>query len=87
MEEVEYNEVTLKLQSGDILVLFTDGIVEAKNPQEELFGFERLETLVRSLSQEMSAKELVNALCAEAMRFTGVAKQYDDMTVVVVKVK
>jgi sigma-B regulation protein RsbU (phosphoserine phosphatase) len=86
MENVEYNEVTLDLQTGDVLVMFTDGMVEAKNMKDELWGFERMEQAVRNLSKNISAKEMAEALAAEANLFAGAAQQHDDMTVVVVKV-
>jgi sigma-B regulation protein RsbU (phosphoserine phosphatase) len=85
-EEVEYNEVSIQLQFGDVLIFFTDGIVEAKNSMEELWGLERMEETFRTMSLEKSAKEIVEAFIAEANSFAGTAKQYDDMTIVVVKV-
>jgi sigma-B regulation protein RsbU (phosphoserine phosphatase) len=85
-EVVEYNETTLQLQNGDILILFTDGIIEAKNTNEELWGFEKMEEVVKNLSLTLTAKEMCKALIAEANSFAGTVKQYDDMTVVVVKV-
>lgn len=85
-EEVEYNEASMRLQSGDVLVLFTDGIVEAKNNREELWGFERMEEAVKNLPQAFGAREMCKALIAEANRFAGAAPQHDDMTVVVAKV-
>jgi sigma-B regulation protein RsbU (phosphoserine phosphatase) len=86
MEDVDYNEVSLKLQFDDVLVLFTDGIVEAKNKKDELWGFEKMEQAVRNLPQDKSAKEMGEALISEANLFAGIAKQHDDMTIVVVKV-
>jgi sigma-B regulation protein RsbU (phosphoserine phosphatase) len=85
-EEVEYNETTEQLQNGDVLILFTDGIIEAKNNKEELWGFERMEQAVKNLPQTMNAKEMGNMLIAEANKFAGTAKQHDDMTVVVIRV-
>lgn len=85
-EVVEYNEVTVQLQNGDILVLFTDGLVEAMNNKNELWGFERMEQAVKSLSPEISAQQMAEGLIAEANRFAGTAMQHDDMTIVVVRV-
>ena len=85
-EVVEYNEVTVQLQNGDILVLFTDGLVEARNNKNELWGFERMEQAVKSLSPEISAQQMAEGLIAEANRFAGTAMQHDDMTIVVVRV-
>ncbi|MFH0991490.1 MAG: PP2C family protein-serine/threonine phosphatase [bacterium] len=86
-EEVAYNEVSCQLHPGDVLVLFTDGIIEAKNNKDEFWGFEKMEEVVKNLPQTMSAKEISEAMIAEANRFAGTAKQHDDMTVVVVRVQ
>jgi hypothetical protein len=85
-EEVEYDETTEQLQSGDVLFLFTDGIIEAKNNKEELWGFERMEQTVKDLPQTMNAKEMGETLIAEANKFAGTAMQQDDMTIVVMRV-
>jgi sigma-B regulation protein RsbU (phosphoserine phosphatase) len=42
MEEGNYSEVTIQFEAGDTLVLYTDGITEAENPQEEEYGMDRL---------------------------------------------
>jgi len=51
-----YDEVTVRLEPGDQLSLYTDGLLEARNPSGELFGFERLRTLFagRPTAQEAS---------------------------------
>jgi serine phosphatase RsbU (regulator of sigma subunit) len=85
-EAVEYNEVSRQLQSGDVLILYTDGIIEAKNVKEELWGFERMEEAVKNLTPALTAKEMCEALVNQATQFAGSATQHDDMTVVVVKV-
>jgi serine phosphatase RsbU (regulator of sigma subunit) len=85
-EVVDYDEITVRLQSNDILILFTDGVVEAKNIKEELWGFERMEQAVRNLPQSLTAKEMGETLFAEANKFARTAKQHDDMTIVVVRV-
>lgn len=51
-EDVVYDEATIPLLSGDLLLFFTDGIPEAMNEQEELYGFERLERLWDLLNRE-----------------------------------
>jgi sigma-B regulation protein RsbU (phosphoserine phosphatase) len=85
IEEVEYQELTIPLQSGDLIVFYTDGIAEATNSNKELFGFDRLEQRIKQLTNE-TAKEVIQAIVGEAEKFAGSAKQHDDMTVVVVRV-
>lgn len=74
------------LQEGDVLVLYTDGIVEAANAQQEQFGEERFVNLVRS-SVSLSANEICREVLEHLDAFTGANPQWDDITLVIVKVK
>jgi len=69
---------------GDILLLYTDGVVEAENEAEEMFGRQRLEDFVRA-NAAMSARELCEQLSAELTRFSRRAYPEDDTTIVVAK--
>ena len=69
---------------GDVLVVATDGLNEAYNDQEELFGYKRLLTLVESLVTQ-SAQEIAEELYRAVNSFSAGIPQYDDQTVVVVK--
>jgi sigma-B regulation protein RsbU (phosphoserine phosphatase) len=84
-KHVEYNETALALQSGDLLVFYTDGLTDAMNTEQESFGHERLEHTLRELPGHPSAEQIVEALLHAVAKFTGAARQYDDMTVVVVR--
>ncbi|MBN8247410.1 MAG: SpoIIE family protein phosphatase [Verrucomicrobia bacterium] len=75
----------VSLASGDILLLLTDGIDEAMNRDEEIFGMERALEVVRR-HRDRPAAEMVEALCAAARAFTAPETQADDYTVVIVKV-
>ena len=69
-----------KLERGDTVVLYTDGIVEAMNAKEELYGFDRFEELIKkSLSGPGALKD---AIIGDVNRFTGLSPQHDDMTLV-----
>jgi sulfur transfer complex TusBCD TusB component (DsrH family) len=81
-----YEDVTVVLEGGDILLLLSDGIVEAMNEEHVLFGFERLEAAVLALAQELPARAMADSFLAQVRAFAGKAKQHDDMTLVVVKV-
>jgi sigma-B regulation protein RsbU (phosphoserine phosphatase) len=65
---------------GDTVVLYTDGIVEAMNAREELYGFDRLEALIRKTSSDPLIMK--NAIIDDVNRFTGLSPQHDDMTLV-----
>jgi sigma-B regulation protein RsbU (phosphoserine phosphatase) len=83
--DIEYEDQPLKLIPGDIVLFYTDGVIEAMNPANELYGFERLETLVRSLAVDLSPQTLVEAVLADIATFVGSAEQHDDITLVAVK--
>jgi sigma-B regulation protein RsbU (phosphoserine phosphatase) len=83
---IPYVSETVKLFSGDVLILFTDGITEAMNKQGEEFSDKALETLALSISDK-SSQEVVNKIQQEVQKFAEGTTQSDDMTLVVVKVK
>ena len=85
LEEVEYEETQLKLAKGDMLIFYTDGIVEAMNKHEEIFGFERLIELVQE-ENSLTADALMKKILYRANEFVGEAAQHDDLTVIVVRV-
>jgi serine phosphatase RsbU (regulator of sigma subunit) len=66
--------LVFRMQEGETLMLYTDGIVEARSASGELFGFERAEALAR---EKKSAEEIVEAACAFG--------QEDDITVLSVR--
>jgi sigma-B regulation protein RsbU (phosphoserine phosphatase) len=81
-----YEQETIQLQSGDILVVYTDGVTEALNPAGVEFGEERLRAIaVESL--RMPARESAARVIAKVLEWQGRASQHDDITLTVVKVK
>ena len=86
MEEVDYAAEVITLQAGDLMVLYTDGINEAINDAEEEFGMERFAQLVET-GQAYSANELVKHILAECSAYQQGRPQFDDMTMLVVKMK
>jgi phosphoserine phosphatase RsbU/P len=82
---VAYNDQRLTLLPGDTIMFYTDGVIEAMNSAREMYGFERLEILVRSLPVHMMPQVLIEAVLADVARFVGPAEPHDDMTIVVVK--
>ncbi len=78
-------EVSIKVQRGDLFVFHTDGFTEAMNKTLEEFGEDRLYKTVEKYSQGSSA-EIMEGIFRDMKEFTGKAKQHDDMTIVVVKV-
>ena len=79
-----YEDAHAKLEPGDVLVLFSDGVTEAVNPRDEDFGEARLVELVASL-RERPAAEIVEEINSAVTAFTEGAPAADDITVVVVR--
>lgn len=77
-------EATIKLEKGDVLVLYTDGITEAQNEEGEFYDEKRLFKLIKR-EKTNSAKELRDLIIEDVRTFIGGALQYDDMTLVVIK--
>jgi phosphoserine phosphatase RsbU/P len=76
----------LQLETDDLLVMYTDGITEAENPERELWGQERLETLLRGC-RDCTPTQIVGRVVDEVLAFAKGCTQGDDMTLVVVGVK
>ncbi len=84
-EENTYHLSRVTLQSGDIIVLYTDGISEAWNHKKEEFSLKRLREKVISYSS-LNAKEILEKIVSDIDAFTDGADQHDDMTMVILKV-
>lgn len=74
----------LPFDSGDLLVLTTDGFFEWANGSEELFGTERLENSVRA-NRDKPAAEIISNLYQDVLNFAGGTAQKDDLTAIVIK--
>jgi serine phosphatase RsbU (regulator of sigma subunit)/CHASE1-domain containing sensor protein/anti-sigma regulatory factor (Ser/Thr protein kinase) len=82
MPGMPYEEKEAVLAAGDDLLLYSDGLVEAHDPEGDMFGFPRLRKLIMAQSAG-SGEELVDFLLAELTRFTGTdSEQEDDITLV-----
>jgi sigma-B regulation protein RsbU (phosphoserine phosphatase) len=81
-----YEQETIQLQSGDVLVVYTDGVTEALNPAGVEFGEEKLRSIVTE-SLQLPARELAEEIIAKVLRWQAQAAQHDDITLIVVKVK
>jgi len=82
--EAEYTAVCLKLEPGDTLVLFSDGVTEAVDPDEQMFGIARLKELLTG--QLECPLELLQKCVLEAVEnFARGAHQADDLTLLIVR--
>jgi len=73
-----------RMESGDILVLYTDGIIESENSEGDEFGIDRLCRLVAENS-ERSSQDLVNFITAEVSEFSAGMAQTDDITLIAIE--
>jgi len=85
-DEVEYDEFSFKTKPGDLFVLFSDGILDARDAAGELFGRKRVEEII-SANWDSSASEVVQAIFQAVSAHSGGAESFDDETVVAMKVK
>ena len=85
IEDCHYQETCVSLKQGDILVFYTDGMVEAVNDKGELYGFERFLTSIEE-GRKLGAHELLEKLVKDVFLYAGKVEQHDDLTAVVVKV-
>ncbi|HMV28736.1 MAG TPA: SpoIIE family protein phosphatase [Anaerolineales bacterium] len=85
-EPVTLDEKTVKLSSGDTLLLYTDGMTDCRDPQGDAFGLERIKDKLGELSKQ-SAQQICNTLLETLQNHQNGAKQDDDVTLVAVKAK
>jgi serine phosphatase RsbU (regulator of sigma subunit) len=85
LDNAEYSNVTINLESGEILALYTDGVTEQENKQGEQFSVDRLEQVLRENTYGVPTT-IVNAICEAVPAFAGMVEQSDDFTVVVAKI-
>jgi sigma-B regulation protein RsbU (phosphoserine phosphatase) len=86
-EQGEWHDEIITLSPGDWLVLYTDGVSETQNLQGDLYGSQRLVTLLQEAAHEpvpASLPELQARLLDELRAFSGEAQPGDDVTLVVI---
>ena len=88
MTGIQYTQEQFTLQSGDVLILMTDGIIEAQANEKQYSDSGRLETTISQFTPAMPAEAMVEAIINDAIAFGGEkAQRDDDMTVVVAKIQ
>ncbi len=80
LKGMQFGQETVRIIPGDTVVVYTDGIIEAMNGREDLYGHERFEEVIRKSASDPEA--LRSAIITDVNRFTGLAPQHDDMTLV-----
>ena len=85
IENVDFEPFEVKLSKGDGIILYTDGVTEAFNPKEEMYGEERLLNRVKSIPNGIDFKSIAESIKCDVKRFTDMGEQSDDMTILVLK--
>jgi sigma-B regulation protein RsbU (phosphoserine phosphatase) len=85
LPDIPYEHDEFALASGDVIVVFSDGVTEAENRLEDLYGEERLIGFIQERMQ-LSAQEMLDAMYQEIMVFSGDKPQDDDITLIIIKV-
>lgn len=80
-----YADATVTFSPGDTLLLYTDGITEARSPHGEFFGAERLDDMMSEYAPSHSAQGTLDQLLADLSRFTEDAAPGDDRTVLILR--
>ena len=85
-EDIQFERGHVKFQTGDILLLCTDGITEAMDVESEEFGSERLVASVNQVT-EKKAKEIVLKVCDDVTVFSKGGTHMDDKVMLAIKVE
>ena len=85
-ERAQYTTKTINAESGDKIVLYTDGIVEARNADGEEFGVDRI---IKNLSKNylMSGEKILDAVTGNLKGFTNIDEMKDDATLIIIDIK
>ncbi len=84
MPGMRYQDYTLQFNPGDLIFVYTDGVPEANNPAEELYGLQRLERTLTRLNNP-APEAVLKAVRKNVDEFVGDANQFDDLTMLCMK--
>ena len=86
LPDIELEEKEIKLDSGDVVVLYTDGVTEAINAREEQFGQERV-IAITGQNRNLRASDIMQRIKEGVLEFSRGQPQFDDITLMVLKVE
>ncbi len=79
-EGIEFEQQSLTMEQGDMILLYTDGVTEAQNIRDEFYEDDRLKDLLEK-NRFDTAKDMTSAIFRNVVRFIGRAEQFDDITI------
>ena len=80
----DYEDSITNLKPGDLLLIFSDGVTDATDSNDETFSEERLKRLATE-NHQLNPNDLIDLICHEVQKFVGNAPQFDDMTILIIK--
>lgn len=86
IDDIEYKIDEFQLQEGDLLLMFTDGVSEAQNTNDELYGENRIMNFLKT-NKELNPTDINTQLYSSINEFCGDAEQFDDITILSFKWK
>jgi sigma-B regulation protein RsbU (phosphoserine phosphatase) len=86
VDDYDYQEETIQLVAGDLLVLYTDGLIEAQSPTGEMFELRRLERIIKEY-QSAPIEEVAGTIYDRALAFTQREKLSDDFTFMMIRTR
>lgn len=84
MEETKYRQSEIRFNQGDTIFLYTDGVTEATDSQNNLYGEKRLEQLMKVIKQQ-EPRDILFEVWKDVNRFQGKAEQFDDITMLALR--
>jgi tetratricopeptide (TPR) repeat protein len=81
----QHREIETDLEPGDVLLLFSDGIIEAMNDAREMFGFDRLIDTLTTLDRSADAHTILATIVEAIHQHSGAVELHDDITLIVVR--
>ena len=87
LESSQYSEYEMQLYPGDRLFVYTDGVPEAENKNQELYGTERMLAILNSMSLADTPRDIIEKVHEDIDQFVGGAEQFDDITMMCLEYK
>jgi serine phosphatase RsbU (regulator of sigma subunit)/ligand-binding sensor domain-containing protein len=83
--DATFDEKIIDLYVGDYFIFYTDGLTDALNESDEVYGFDRLASAISNASASLNAEEMIQHILQDVNAFVGETKQFDDMTFIVLR--
>jgi len=81
----EVESINVPFEKGDVLFLFSDGLVEGENIEGKIYGFENIASSIRNISSDATLHDLSSTVMRDFFSFIGTKRLLDDITLIVVK--